>query len=89
MKERHSREGRVLDPETNSAELQQAARKVFLSTPEGERILKHIIDVFCKVDHVVGPQTSEMANYRNGMRDVGLCVKNLVYGDLNKKPTGN
>ena len=74
-----------LDAEKQSTELQAAARRIFLGSPEGERILNHILDVYCAVDAPMGPMASEAAQYRNGARDVGVRIKELVYADLTNK----
>lgn len=70
-----------------SAELQQMARMVF-GTPQGERILNQILDVYCAVEAPAGPMSAEAANYRNGARDVGVRIKELVYGQPIKTVTG-
>jgi hypothetical protein len=71
--------------EATSQELQQAARDVFLNSPQGQRVLDHILDTFCSVDAPTGALDPVTLAYRTGARDVGVRLKEMVYRDLSKK----
>lgn len=72
--------------EQETAELQQAARRVF-GSPEGQRILDLILDTYCGVDAPIGVTDPMQLAMANGARNVGVRIKALVYADLKpRKP---
>jgi len=68
--------------EVTTHELQQAARRIFLESPEGQRVLDHILDTFCAVDAPMGSQEPMNLAYRAGARDVGVRIKELVFAAM-------
>ena len=75
--------------ENETAELQQAARRVF-GTPEGERILALILDTYCGVDQPIAATDPMQLAMVNGARNVGVRIKALLYADIRPQhPDGN